>query len=223
MSARLIEILIDSFWKILLPGLTYTIPLAVVSFSIGLVIALLTAIAQVSKTPVLAQISRLYVWIFRGTPLLVQLYIIFYGLPGAGIMIDPIPAAIIALSLNVGSYASESLRAAILSIPAGQMEAGYSAGLTYWQTMYRIILPQAFRVAFPTLGNTFINLIKETSLTANITVMEMFRETQKIVANTYEPLALYCEVALIYLIFCTVLSRIQTYGEKKLSAKMVVK
>lgn len=223
MIARVIEIMIESFWKILLPGLIYTIPLAVVSFAIGLVIALFTAIAQVSKAPVLGQVSRLYVWIFRGTPLLVQLYIIFYGLPGAGIMINPIPAAIIVLSLNVGSYASESVRATILSIPTGQMEAGYCAGLTYWQTMYRIILPQAFRVAFPTLGNSFINLIKETSLTANITVMEMFRATQKIVANTYEPLALYCEVAFIYLIFCTILSRFQSFGEKKLSAKMVVK
>lgn len=125
MNERLIEILTTSFWKILLPGLTYTIPLAVGSFAIGLVIALMTAIFQVSKTPVLKDISRAYVWIFRGTPLLVQLFIIFYGLPSVGILIDPVPAAIIAFSLNVGSYASESLRAAILSIPVGQMEAGF--------------------------------------------------------------------------------------------------
>lgn len=218
MSERVIEILLDSFWHILLPGLTYTIPLALISFLLGLILALLMALVQIAEIKFLKTIARLYIWIFRGTPLLVQIFIIFYGLPNVGIILDPLPAAIIAFSLNVGAYASETLRAAILSIPRGQLEAGYCVGMSYVQTMRRIILPQAFKVVFPPLFNSFIGLLKDTSLAANITVTEMFMVTQRIAAKTYEPLALYCEVALIYLLFCTILTMLQSWGEKKLKA-----
>lgn len=219
MSERVLRLLIESFPKMILPGLKVTVPLTILSFFFGLIIALLIALVRVSKVPVLHSIARFYVWIFRGTPLLVQLFIIFFGLPSIGITLNAFPAAVIAFSLNVGAYTSETLRAAITSIPKGQMEAGYTVGLHYFQILRYIVLPQAFKVAFPPLFNSFIGLTKDTSLAASITVAEMFLKAQQIAARTYEPFALYCEVGLIYLLFCTALSRLQAYGEKKLGVK----
>lgn len=215
-SDSLAELLIQSIPGLLIPGLTVTIPLTLVSFGLGLILALFTALVQIASVPVLRQIARFYVWIIRGTPLLVQLYIIFYGLPSLNIKIDAIPSAIIAFTLSVGAYTSETLRAAILSVPQGQLEAGYCVGMTFSQTMRRIIIPQAFKTAFPPLFNSFIGLTKDTSLAANVTVLEMFMSAQRIAARTYEPFALYCEVGVIYLLFCTVLSKIQDIGERKL-------
>ena len=165
----------------------------------------------------LKQIARFYIWVIRGTPLLVQLYLIFYGLPGVGIVLDPFPAAVIVFSINEGAYCAETMRAALESVPIGQLEAGYCVGMSYLQIMRRIVLPQAFRTAFPPLSKSLIAMVKDTSLAANITVMEMFMATQRIVARTYEPLALYAEVGLIYLLFSTVLTKIQRVGEKRLS------
>jgi cystine transport system permease protein len=213
----ILKLMADSFWQILLPGLTTTIPLTLISFGIGMVIALAVAMVRVAKIRVLDQICRFYVWVIRGTPLLVQLFIIYYGLPRIGVMFDAFPAAVIAFSLNEGAYLSETMRASILSVPRGQTEAGYTVGMSYFQVMRRIVLPQAFRVAFPPMFNDLISLTKDTSLAASITVVEMFRSAQKIAARTMEPLIMYIEVAVIYLLFCTVLSRIQVWGEKKLS------
>ncbi|HIT95794.1 MAG TPA: amino acid ABC transporter permease [Candidatus Aphodousia faecavium] len=215
MNAAL-ELFIDSFWDILLPGLLVTIPLTAISFALALVIAVVVALIQFANVPILSQIARFYIWIIRGTPLLVQLFIVFYGLPHVGILIDPFVAAVVVFSINEGAYCSETMRAALESVPKGQLEAGLCAGLSWGQTIRRIVLPQAFRTAFPTLGNSLISMIKDTSLAANITVTEMFMTTQRIVARTYEPLLLYVEVALIYLIFCTVLTKLQTSGEKRL-------
>lgn len=215
MNAAL-ELFINSFWDILLPGLLVTIPLTAISFALALVIAVVVALIQFANVPVLSQIARFYIWIIRGTPLLVQLFIVFYGLPHVGILIDPFVAAVVVFSINEGAYCSETMRAALESVPKGQLEAGLCAGLSWGQTIRRIVLPQAFRTAFPTLGNSLISMIKDTSLAANITVTEMFMTTQRIVARTYEPLLLYVEVALIYLIFCTVLTKLQTSGEKRL-------
>lgn len=211
-----LELFIDSFWDILLPGLLVTIPLTAISFALALVIAVVVALIQFANVPILSQIARFYIWIIRGTPLLVQLFIVFYGLPHVGILIDPFVAAVVVFSINEGAYCSETMRAALESVPKGQLEAGLCAGLSWGQTIRRIVLPQAFRTAFPTLGNSLISMIKDTSLAANITVTEMFMTTQRIVARTYEPLLLYVEVALIYLIFCTVLTKLQTSGEKRL-------
>lgn len=220
MSERIVSLLITSFWQILWPGIKMTIPLTIISFVLGLVIALFIAIVQVADIKFLKQIARLYVWVIRGTPLLVQLYIIFYGLPGMGILLDAFPAAVIAFSINVGAYASETIRAAILAIPKGQMEAGFCVGMNYIQIMKRIILPQALKVAFPPLSNSLIGLVKDTSLAANITLLEMFMATQRIAARTYEPFVLYCEVGFIYLLLCTVLTKVQQYGENRLSFDM---
>ncbi|MEA4874949.1 MAG: amino acid ABC transporter permease [Anaerorhabdus sp.] len=215
MDNRILEILLDSFWKIALPGLTMTIPLTILSFTIGLFIALIVAMIQVSNIKVLKQIVKGYVWIIRGTPLLVQLYVIFYGLPSLGILLEPFPAALIVFSLSIGAYDSETIRAAIEAIPKGQFEAGYCVGMSYIQILFRIVLPQALRSAFPPLSNSLISLVKDTSLASNITILEMLMATQRIIARTYEPFALYCEVGLIYLIICTILSKIQHVLENR--------
>ena len=218
MDSRLLNILIESFPKILIPGLTMTLPLTAIAFSIAMVIAVAAALAQFAKVPVITQICRLYIWIFRGTPLLVQLFVVFYGLPKVGITISPFPAAVLVFSLNEGAYCAETVRASLEAVPAGQLEAGLCAGLSYLQTMRRIILPQAMRTAFPPLSNSLIAMVKDTSLAANITVVEMFRAAEQINARVYEPLALYIEVGLIYLLFSTALTWLQRWGEKKLGA-----
>ncbi len=212
------ELFLDSFPKILLPGLTMTIPLTVISFAIAMVIAVAAAMTVYVRVPVLTQLIRGYVWIFRGTPLLVQLFVVFYGLPKVGVLIAPFPAAVIVFSLNEGAYCAETVRAALEAVPVGQFEAGYCVGMSFLQTMRRIVLPQAMRTAFPPLSNSLISMVKDTSLAANITVTEMFMATQRIVARTYEPLLLYLEVGLVYLIFSTALTFVQRAGEKKLSA-----
>ena len=215
-QGRLWQLFIESFPKILIPGLTVTIPLTAIAFSLALVIAVITALVQFADVKVLRRIARFYIWIFRGTPLLVQLFIVFYGLSRVGIVLAPFPAAVIVFSLNEGAYCAETVRAALESVPKGQLEAGLCAGLSYLQTVFRIILPQAMRTAFPPLSNSLIAMVKDTSLAANITVTEMFMVTQRIVARTYEPLLLYLEVGLIYLIFSTVLTKLQSSGEKRL-------
>lgn len=200
----------------MLPGLTVTIPLTAISFAFALIIAVAVALVQFAKVPILTPLSRFYIWVIRGTPLLVQLFIIFYGLPHVGILINPFVAAVVVFSINEGAYCAETIRAALEAVPKGQLEAGLCAGMSWGQTIRRIVLPQAFRTAFPILGNSLIAMVKDTSLAANITVTEMFMTTQRIVARTYEPLLLYIEVGLIYLLFCTVLTRLQRSGEKRL-------
>lgn len=215
-TGRLWELFLDSFPKILLPGLTATIPLTIISFSLAMVIAVVVALVQFANVRGLKQIARFYIWVFRGTPLLVQLFVVFFGLSRVGIVLPPFPAAVIVFSLNEGAYCAETVRAALESVPSGQMEAGYCVGMSYLQIIRRIVLPQAMRTAFPPLSNSLISMVKDTSLAANITVTEMFMVTQRIVARTYEPLLLYLEVGLIYLIFSTVLTKLQRVGEKKL-------
>ena len=197
-------------------AIQYTIPLTLITFVLGLILAILTALARLSSIKILQVIARVYVSIIRGTPLLVQLFIIFYGLPNLGVTINPFPSAIIGFSLSVGAYASETIRAAILSIPKGQWEAGYSIGMTYTQALKRIILPQAARVSIPPLSNSFISLLKDTSLASLVLVTEMFRKAQEIAATNYEFLLVYSEAALLYWIICTILSIIQGRVEARL-------
>ena len=203
MNERLFDLLISSFGEIFIQGIKVTIPLTIISFLLAMIIALITAIVQVANIKVFKQLARFYVWIIRGTPLLVQLFVIFYGLPSLGIVLDAFPSAILVFSFNTGAYASETIRAAIEAVPKGQMEAGYCVGMNYIQIMRRIILPQALKTAFPPLSNSLIGLLKDTSLAASITIYDMFLASQRIAARTYETFALYLEVAVIYLIFCT--------------------
>ncbi|MCY1718166.1 amino acid ABC transporter permease [Microbacterium sp. SL62] len=209
-------LLVDSFWPMVLAGITGTIPLSLASFAIGLVIALAMALLRLSRNAVLSGVARFYISIIRGTPLLVQLFVIFYGLPSLGLTIDPFPAAVIAFSLNVGGYAAEVIRAAILSVPRGQWEAAHTVGLSPRKTLTRIILPQAARVSVPPLSNTFISLVKDSSLASLILVTELFRQAQAIAAFSYEFMAVYLEAALIYWLFCLVLSFGQNALEKRL-------
>ena len=219
MNERLIGILVSSFLKILVPGIKVTIPLTILSFALSFVLGLILAIVQVANIKILKQISFIYIWIFRGTPLIVQLFIIFFGFPSIGIMIDAFPAAVLAFGLNLAAYNAEVFRSAILAIPEGQLEAAYMIGLSYPQAMARVILPQSFPIAFPSLFNNLISLLKDTSLASSITVIELFTSAQQIAARTYEPFALYLEAAFIYLIFSTLLTMLQSYLEKKLVFK----
>ncbi len=208
----------DSFPKILIPGLTRTIPLTVISFSLAMVIAVAVALVQFADVKGLKQVCRFYIWVIRGTPLLVQLFVVFFGLPHVGVVIQPFTAAILVFSVNEGAYAAEIIRAALESVPAGQLEAGYCVGMSYLQVIRRIVLPQALRTAFPSLANSLIAMLKDTSLVSVVTVTEMMMVTKQINAIYYEPLALYLETAVIYLMFCTVLTKLQSWGERKLSA-----
>ena len=207
MTERLAEILISSFPRLVLYCFKATIPLTVCIYALSLVLAFALALIQVQNVRILRQLARVYVWVFRGTPLIVQMYIIFFGLPSLGI----------AFSLNYAAYMSETIRAAIQSVPEGQWEAGYMIGLSSGQIMMRVILPQAARVAFPTLFSSLIGLTKDSSLAASITVVEMFKTAQQIAARTFEPFALYCEVALVYLLLNTVLTLLQGVLEKRLA------
>lgn len=217
-NEKTLELLVSSFPKILEYGLKVSLPLAVIAFVLSTVIAVLVAMAQYANTPVISQICRIYIWIIRGTPLLVQLMVAFYGLPLLGIHSNPFVMAVIVFSINEGAYSAETMRAAMEAVPAGQLEAGYCVGMNYMQIMWHIILPQAFRTAFPSLFNALISMVKDTSLASSITVVEMFTRTKQIAGQSYNYLPLYIEVALVYLIFCTVLTFVQKKGEKILGS-----
>lgn len=216
------ELFFSSLPPLLLAAIKVSIPLAVISFIFGVGIAVITALARLSNNAILKFIFGFYVWIFRGTPLLVQLFIVFYGLPSVGVTLDVWACATIAFSLNVGAYASESVRAAILAVPKGQVEAAASLNMSSVQIFFHIVAPQAFRIAIPPLSNSFIALVKDTSLAASITMVDMFMVAQRIAARTYEPLLLYVEVALIYLVICTVLSGIQVILERRANVYLKV-
>ena len=210
------QLISDSLWPIVRGGLLGTIPVSLASFAIGLAIALVMALMRLSANPVVSFVARAYISVIRGTPLLVQLFVIFYGLPTLGVTLSPWPSAIIAFSLNVGGYAAEVIRAAILSVPKGQWEAGYTIGMSRITTLRRLILPQAARVSVPPLSNTFISLVKDTSLASLILVTELFRRAQEIAAFSQEFLLVYIEAALVYWVFCLVLSSGQTRLERRL-------
>jgi cystine transport system permease protein len=207
---RVVGILIDSFFPLLKAGLMFTVPLTIISFSLGMIVAFTAAIIRVLNIRILDKIVKFYVWIIRGTPLLVQLFIIFYGLPSIGITLNALVTAIIGFTLSVGAYGSETIRAAILSVPKGQWEAAHALGFSKLQTLQYVILPQAIKVAIPPMANSFISLVKDTSLAAAVTFSELFNVAQQITARTYEPLWLYMEAAFIYLMFCSVLSVLQS-------------
>ena len=199
LTNRTVSVLVEALPRILTAGLTMTIPLTLLSFFFAMIIAVAVALVQYANVPVLRQIARFYIWVIRGTPLLVQLFIIFYGLPSVGIMLNAFPAAVIAFAFNEGAYCAETMRGALESVPQGQLEAGYCVGMSWWQIMRRIVLPQALRTAVPALSNSLIGMIKDTSLASNITVAELFMAGQRVAARTYIFLPIYCEVAVVYL------------------------
>jgi His/Glu/Gln/Arg/opine family amino acid ABC transporter permease subunit len=210
------QLVLNSLGPLAKAAITMTIPLTVISFVIGLAIALAVALARLSSNVILTNIARFYISVIRGTPLLVQLFIVFYALPELGVKIEPFPAAVIAFSLNVGGYAAEIIRGAILSIPKGQWEAAETIGLNYVGSLRRIVLPQATRVAVPPLSNTLISLVKDTSLASTILVTELLRQAQIIAAPRFEFFALYGTAAVYYWVICLVLSFGQARIERRL-------
>lgn len=211
------EVIKDTAWPMFVGLVKGNIPLTIFSFLFGMVLAIAAALARLSSISVLDWIARAYISIIRGTPLLVQLFIVFYGLPEIGIDLDAYPAAILALSLNVGGYAAEVVRAAILSVPRGQYEAATVIGMDYWQSMRRIVLPQASRIAVPPLGNTLLSLIKDTALASLVLVPELFREAQVTAAATSDFLPLFTMAALYFWVVCYLVSLAQGPLERRLS------
>ena len=211
-----LSLMIESLGPLLWAALVFTIPLTLLSFLFGTTLGLFVALTRLFAPRPVAAIVNFYVWLIRGTPLLVQLFLIFYGLPSLGVTLDAFPAALIGFTLSIGAYSSEIFRGVIVAVPKGQWEAAYATGMSWGQAMRRTILPQAAPNAVPPLSNSFISLVKDTSLAAAITVPEMFQVAQRIVAVTYEPLILYVEAALLYLALSSVLSYLQTRLEARL-------
>lgn len=201
----------------LLKGAYYTLLITVVSMFFGFIIGVATAIARLYGNRPLRWIARVYVSAIRGTPTLVQIIIVYYGLVEYGITFGPLTAAYVALSINIGAYLSETFRGAIVAVPKGQTEAAYASGMTPWQTMRRIVFPQALRIAIPPMGNTFIGMLKETSLVSVITVTELLRSADLLIAQYYVYMPFYLAIAVMYWILSTLFSAILNYAEKRLS------
>ena len=213
---RVLEIVFDSLLPLWKGTIVYTIPISVLSFALGLFFALFVALAGLSPNRLWRAPARGYVWIIRCTPALVQLFIIFYGLPSFGILLSPFLSVVISLTASEAAYSSEIMRASIQSIPAGQWKAGYSLGMSRSQTLFRVILPQAIRVCVPSFGNQFIALFKTSSLAALVTIPDLFGVAKLIAASTFEPMLLYMLAGAYYLTLCSALSIWQSRLEKKL-------
>lgn len=203
-----LQLVLDSL-PFLLKGAWWTVVLSLGGMFFGVLLGFGLALLRLYAFWPLQWLARVYVSFFRGTPLLVQLFMIYYGLPQLGIQLDPLPAALIGFSLNMAAYTAEILRAAIASIDRGQWEAAASIGMGRAQTLYRAILPQAARTALPPLGNSFISLVKDTALAATIQVPELFRQAQLITARTFEIFTMYLAAALIYWLLASVLAYFQ--------------
>ncbi|MBN3818981.1 amino acid ABC transporter permease [Paraburkholderia sp. Se-20369] len=198
-------------------GAALTLKFAVASMALGLLAGLAIAVLRIGSNRFAAGLAQGYVSVMRGTPLLVQMFVVYYGLPDLGITLDPTSAGIFTLTLNAAAYLSESMRGAILGIGRGQWAAAHSLGLTHVQTLRHVICPQALRLAVPSLGNTLISLIKDTSLVSVITVTELLRSTQEVIAATFQPLPLYLAAAAIYWVLSTLLTRLQVRVESRLA------
>jgi L-cystine transport system permease protein len=202
---------------VMLKGAGYTLVFAVAAMVGGLVLGFPTAVMRILPWKLLRWPANVYVSLMRGTPLLVQMFVIYYGLPSVGIEFTPVTAGILALSLNAGAYLSESLRGAILSIHTGQWSASYSLGLGYGQTLRHVVMPQALRIAVPSMSNTLISLIKDTSLVSVITMTELMLSTKEVIATTFRPLPLYLAAAVIYWILSLAFEQLQRFAEQRLN------
>ena len=226
LSNRTVSVLWEALPRILSAGLTMTIPLTLVSFTLAMVLAVAVALVQYARVPVLSQLARFYIWVIRGTPLLVQLFIIFYGLPSMGIMLDAFPAAVIAFAFNEGAYCAETMRGALESVPQGQLEAGCCVGMSWWQIMRRIVLPQAMRIIIPPTGNETIGMLKTTSLvTAVPFTLELQFATNAIANRIYKPIPLLLVACFWYLLITSILmvvqSRLEAHFGKGFNARPV--
>jgi len=201
---------------IMLKGVGYTLLFALSSMLGGLALGFLLAIARIAPWKMVQWPAAVYVSLMRGTPLLVQIFIVYYGLPSIGIEFSPLTAGVLTLSLNTGAYLSESLRGAILGVGKGQWAASFSLGLNYPQTLRHIVLPQAIRIAVPAMSNTLISLIKDTSLVSVITVTELMLSTKEMIAVTFRPLPLYIAAAMVYWVLSLCFEALQHRLEQRL-------
>lgn len=202
---------------LMLRGAGYTVLFALASMAGGLLIGFPVAVLRIMPAALLRWPAALYVSVMRGTPLLVQIFVIYYGLPSVGIAFEPVTAGVLALSLNAGAYLSESLRGAIVGVSQGQWRASFSLGLGYWQTLRHIVLPQALRTALPSMSNTLISLIKDTSLVSVIALTELMLSTKEVIAATFQPLPLYLAAAALYWGLSLVFEGVQRRAERRLN------
>jgi L-cystine transport system permease protein len=196
-----------------------TVFLGLTSFVLGSTLGLLVALARTSSIRVLRGIAFAYVSIFRGTPLLVQILLIYFGLPRYGITLDPVPAALLALTLFSAAYLSENFRSGINAVDKGQWEASMSLGMGYWKAMSRVILPQGLRIAIPPVGSRMIALIKDTSLASVITVVELTRVADQVGASTFRYMEMFLMIGLIYWVINQILTVAQTILEGRISRR----
>jgi L-cystine transport system permease protein len=204
-------------WPVLLKGTGYTLLFAVASMIFALPLSGVVTLVRVLRVPVLDTLMALYVSVMRGTPLLVQVFIVYYGLPSIGIEFSPITAGILSLTLNVTAYMSETLRGSINAITQGQWLAGTSLGLTRQQTLRYVIGPQALRAAVPSLSNSLISLIKDTSLVSVIAVTELMLATKELISTTFQPFPLYVAAAGIYWVLSLGFEQVQRRMERRLA------
>lgn len=204
----------DAFPEILWRGLLTTLPLTALAFALSMLIAVAVAYIQYAKVPVLSQLARFYIWVIRGTPLLVQLYVVFFGLPSVGVMVSAFPTAVVVIGINAGAYNAETMRGALESVPQGQLEAGSCVGLSYAQTMWHIVLPQVVKRVIPPLGNETITLLKDTSLVYILAMNDLMRVTRAFVQRDFDTMP-FLVAAVFYLVCTAILTKILTYVEKR--------
>lgn len=206
--------IIVHYFPFLAKGAVLTLEISIISLVLGLLFGLVAALCKLSDNTFLRWPANFYVWLIRSTPLLVQLFIIYYGFPQFGIDLGPFMSGVLGLSLNVGAYNAETIRGGIISVPAGQTEAARSLGMSGILCMKRIILPQALRIIIPPLGNNFIILIKDTSLVSTITLVELTLTAQRLIGSTYKPFEMYIMAAVLYAILTSLASMLLSILER---------
>lgn len=200
----------------LLKGAVLTIQVTLIALTSGVILGTLLALARISPIKPLSWLATAYIELIRGTPLLVQIFLIYFGLPQVtGVNLDPFPAGVIAFSLNSAAYVAEIMRSGIQGVPRGQSEASLSLGFSQWDTMRYVVLPQAFRRVLPPLVNEALNLLKNTSLLSSISLVELTRAGQIVASRTYKPFEMYLAIALVYLAMTLVMSVISAWVEKR--------
>ena len=202
---------------IITKGSIITMELTVLSLIIGSILGIIIALSKLVKNKVIYTIASLYTWLFRGTPLILQLFVLYFGLPSVGIKFTPFQAATLGLSLNSGAYMAEIIRGGILSVDKGQFEACKALGFTYFDTMKRVILPQTVRIIIPSIGNQFISLLKDTSIVSTITMVEIMRSAQTLYASSFKPMEAFFIAGCLYLFLTTIFTTVFSIYEKKLA------
>ncbi len=209
--------LMAHYFPFLLQGAVLTLKISVFALILGFIFGISAALLKLSKNPLLRGAAGFYIWIVRSTPLLVQLFLIYFGLPQLGIDLGSFFSGVLGLALNIGAYNAEAIRGGIMSVPHGQMEASRSLGMSSRLAMRRIVLPQAMRIALPSLGNNFVILIKDTSLVSTITLVELTLTAQRLIGSTYKPFEMYLMAAFLYAVLTTATSLLLGRVEKRMA------